>query len=124
MQILINNNKTIAKVQEEFSDAYPWLKLEFFAKPSKVGGMASKKLIRNTGTTLGECRSIHANGNLTITPDMTVGNLLQSFMDVYGLSVKLLRKSGKSWINTSLTESWTLEEQNSQGESLSAEAAE
>lgn len=123
MQILITNKKTIAKVQEEFSAAFPWLKLEFFAKPSKVGGVSSKKLIRNTGTTLGDSRSIHTKGNLTITPNMTVGNLLQSFMDVYGLSVKLLRKSGRSWINTSLTESWTLDEQNKQGESLSTKTA-
>jgi hypothetical protein len=38
---------------------------------------------------------------------------------VYGIHVQLFRKSGKVWINTSVTSSWTLEEQNKQGEVLS-----
>jgi hypothetical protein len=32
---------------------------------------------------------------------------------------QVYRKSGKIWLETTVTDSWTLEEQNKQGESLS-----
>jgi hypothetical protein len=50
---------------------------------------------------------------------MTVSNLEQKFRDVYGLSVQVFRRSGKAWLETTFTDGWTLEEQNSQGEDLS-----
>ncbi|MEI8136499.1 MAG: hypothetical protein WCH21_04145 [Bacteroidota bacterium] len=69
--------------------------------------------------TLGECRTIHDSGTITITPQMTVADLEQNFRDIYGLSAQVFRKSGKVWLETTVTDVWTLEEQNSQGESLS-----
>lgn len=51
-----------------------------------------------------------------ITPDMTVTDLEQSFNTIYGLGVQVFRKSGKIWLETTVTDGWTLEEQNRQGE--------
>jgi hypothetical protein len=75
--------------------------------------------MKSPSKTLGECRTIHDSGTLTITPQMTVANLEQGFADVYGLSVQVFRKSGKVWLETTVTDNWTLEEQNRQGEALS-----
>ena len=68
---------------------------------------------------MGECRSVHKKGIITITPNMTVVDLEQRFNDVYGLGVEVFRKSGKVWLETTVTDGWTLEEQNLQGEALS-----
>jgi hypothetical protein len=119
MKITINDNRKIFAIEEEFSKLFPYLKLEFFSKPHEPGGASSRKPIRNESKTLGECRTVHTNGTLTITPHLTVSDLENSFRDVYGLGVHVLRKSGKSWLETSMTEGWTLEEQNKQGEALS-----
>lgn len=119
MEITINDHRKILAIQEEFSKNFPYLKLEFFSKPNKPDGVPSKKLVTNNNKTIGECRTIHTKGVLSINPQMKVIDLDQNFRDVYGLSVQVLRKSGKAWLEATITDGWTLEEQNFQGEALS-----
>ena len=119
MKILINDHRKIFAIQKEFSEMFPYLKLEFFSKPHTVGGASPKKIMKHPTNTIGQCRVIHNKGTLTITPNMTAADLEQNFADVYGLSVQVFRKSGKSWLETTVTDNWTLEKQNRQGEELS-----
>lgn len=119
MKVIINDKRKIFAIQEEFNKLFPYLKLEFFSKPHKPGGANGKKFIKHNSKTLGECRTIHNKGQITITPQMTVSDLEQRFGDVYGLGVQVFRQSGKVWLETTVTDNWTLEEQNSQGEALS-----
>lgn len=119
MKITINDNRKIFAIKEEFNALFPYLKLEFFSKSNKRGDASSMKLVKHDSTTLGECRTIHNSGNITITPNMTVADLEQSFGDIYGLGIQIYRQSGKIWLETTVTDGWTLEEQNRQGEALS-----
>ncbi|MFL5754096.1 MAG: hypothetical protein ACJ76F_11860 [Bacteroidia bacterium] len=119
MKITINDKRKIFAIQEEFNQLFPYLKLEFFSKPHKAGGGSAKKYVKSNSETLGECRTIHKSGKITITPNMTVSDLEQGFGEVYGLGVQVFRKSGKVWLETTVTDAWTLEEQNRQGEDLS-----
>ena len=119
MNITINDHRKIYAIQEEFNSLFPYLKLEFFSKPHTAHGSFSTKIVGNNSKTLGECRTVHNKGKITIIPSMSVADLERSFKDVYGLSVQVFRKSGKGWLETSITDSWALEEQNSQGETLS-----
>ncbi len=118
-KITINDHRKIFAIQKDFQKLYPYLKIEFFAKPYKVGGSSSKKIMKHPSKTLGECRTIHSSGTVTITPQMTVAGLEQNFSDVYGLSIQIFRKSGKAWLETTVTDDWTLEQQNNQGKELS-----
>lgn len=119
MKIAINDKRKIFAIQEEFNAIFPYLKLEFFAKPHSTSGAASKKTVQQQSKTLAESRTIHNSGSITITPKMTVCDLEQRFCDVYGLSIRVFRKSGKVWLETTVTDGWTLEEQNNQGQDLS-----
>jgi len=119
MKITINDHRKIFAIQEEFNNMFPYLKLEFFSKPHKKDGAPTKKFIKHDSKTLGDCRTIHNDGEITIIPTMTVAELEQRFADVYGLGIDVLRKSGKGWLETTVTNNWTLEEQNKQGEDLS-----
>jgi len=119
MKISINDNRKIHAIQEEFNLEFPFLKIEFFSKPHTSGGQSSKKLMKSSSKTLGECRTIHNNGEIFINAEMTVDELEQRFMDVYGLSVQIFRKSGTVWLETSVTDGWTLQKQNEQGKELS-----
>jgi hypothetical protein len=123
MKITINDHRKIHAVQEEFSTLFPYLKLEFHGKPSKKGGSFSDKIIGHSSKTLGDCRLDHKKGTITLTPNMTVADLEAVFMDVYGLSVIIYRKSGKAWLETSRTDKWTLEQQNGLGKELSQKGA-
>jgi hypothetical protein len=111
MKITINDHRKISALQADFRQLFPFLKLEFFSKPHRSGGAASKTLIGHDKT-LGECRTIHNKGTLTITPQMTASDLRQHFSDVYGLSVEILHMVGNSWIEIGYSEKRTLAEQN------------
>lgn len=119
MKIEINDNRKIYAIQEEFHKEFPFLKLEFYAKPHKKGGAHSNEFITESSKRLGDCRSIHDSGEITITPQLTVGELEQNFRDVYGLSVQVFRKSGKVWLETIDTDNWSLQKQNDEGKELS-----
>ena len=118
MKIEINDHRKVHAIQEEFALAFPWLKLEFFEKPHKIGGASPKKQLVPASRTIGDCRTVHDSGTITINPEMTVAELEQSFSDVYGLSVQVFRKSGKTWLETTTTDSWTLQRQNEEAKTL------
>lgn len=119
MKISINDRRKIFAIQKDFNEMFPYLRIEFFAKPHEPAGAPAKKMMKQPSKTLGECRTIHNSGTLTIIPGMTVADLEQNFRSVYGLSVQIFRQSGKAWLETTITDGWTLEEQNKQGEELS-----
>jgi hypothetical protein len=118
MKININDHRKINAIQAEFSELFPYLKIEFYAKPSKSVVSASGKLVKYGSRTIGECRTIHSKGSLSISAEMSSNDLEDSFRDVFGLKVKLFRKSGDEWLPVTLTQGWSLSEQNSQGAAL------
>lgn len=119
MKLKITDSRKITEIQEDFSRIFPFLKIEFFSRPHKVEGGTAREHRYHPSKTLGECRTIQKPGEISISPLMTVGELEQIFAENYGLSVQVFRKSGKVWLETTLTDQWTLEEQNKQGEALS-----
>ena len=119
MNIIINDSRKIYTIQEEFNTAFPYLRLEFFSRPHNVGGASAKKQIKSNNKTLGECRTIQKEGSMEISAQTTVAELEQDFKRLFGLNVQVFRKSGKVWLETTVTDSWTLAEQNEQGEALS-----
>ncbi len=118
MQLEINDHRKIHAIQHEFNQLFPFLKIEFFSKPHKTGGVASVRKIHSDTKTLGECGVLHKKGILTVMPGMSVTELEANFRDVYGLEVRVYRKSGKIWLETKQTEKWSLEKQNMQGEAI------
>ena len=124
MKILINDQRNIFAIQKEFNSAFPFLNIEFFSKSNKESGVPAFKNIKQGNKTLGECRTIHNDDEINITSSMTIKDLEQNFLDIYGLGINIFRKSGKAWLETTVTSNWTLEEQNSQGKALSESSGE
>jgi hypothetical protein len=118
MKIIINDERKIFAIQEEFNKQFPFLKIEFFRKPSGPKAVPSKRIVIHPSKSVGECRTIHEFGSLTVTPHMTVAELEQNLRDVFGLSTQIFRKSGKNWLETSSTDGWTLEKENKTGEEM------
>jgi len=59
-------------------------------------------------------------GELDIPDTLTVGELENLFMDRFGLSVQVFRRSGNLWLETTMTDNWTLKQQNDHGKEISA----
>lgn len=119
MEIKIVDKRKIVEIQDEFNKVFPYLKIEFFSKAHKPEAGTAKKYLIANNKTLGECRTIHNSGTVAIAPKMTVLELEKGFNEVFGLSIQIFRKSGRAWLETTVTDAWTLEEQNNEGEALS-----
>ena len=117
MDIKISNDKSVGEIQREFSAAFPYLKVEFFKK--KESDVRSKGQLIPEKTILGLIRPIDQSPELDINPDRTVHDLERDFLEKHGLSVQIFRKSGNLWIETTLTDSWSLGRQNKEGEQMS-----
>jgi hypothetical protein len=122
MQIVVHEDRSISWIREEFNLLFPYLMLEFQEKLQKTGGSSKRKIVRDTDKKLGDYLNIQPNQGITITPEMTVERLEQLFRSIYGLEFCVLRKSGKMWLRTTITSSWTLKQQNDEGEILSRES--
>ncbi|MDP6908407.1 MAG: hypothetical protein QF371_02825 [Flavobacteriales bacterium] len=124
MKLHIDDRRTISEIQEEFGEAFPYLKIEFFRKPHEVGEASPMNEMIPAETTLGECRTIHTEGDLVIRKESTVQEVESGFQEKFGISAQVFRKSGAVWLETSATDAWTLEEQSSQGEFMEKDVGE
>jgi glycerol-3-phosphate O-acyltransferase len=117
----IDASKKLSVIQKEFNTHYPYLKLEFFKRRHEVRAGSLKKDMIMQDVTLQQLQSGNTTTTeaLVITPDMPVFRLEQMFQERYKIAVQVFRKSGRSWLETSLTDDWTLRHQNEQGKELS-----
>ncbi len=111
----ISDKKTLREIKRAFHEKFPFLKLEFYAKPHKPGEGSPRQEQLPDHLTIGEVRTIHNEGAFRVKPEMRVRDFEQQFYEKYGLSVQVFRKSGNLWLQTSKTDTWTLAEQNRKG---------
>ena len=120
MIIKIHDNRNINLIETEFNEQFPYLKLEFYSRANSAAAGNSKKTIKHSNKLVADCRILPLNGNIEISPEMSIEAIEQKFKNEFGLFVQILRKSGRVWLETSLTNYWSLAEQNKQGKELSA----
>ncbi|UKJ06726.1 hypothetical protein [Solitalea lacus] len=123
MELIIEKDYTIKKIQKAFNAAYPFLKIEFFRRPHRESKPSPKSELIAPNKVLGDLTEFHFSGFVDIAPKRTVAMIENDFWEKFGLSVQVFRKSGNLWIETSLTDNWTLEQQNYEGEQLSTPIA-
>ena len=113
----ITQNRSINEVQQDFNRHYPFLKLEFYkdndglSRPSQKQHLVNSMPIVRAGLT--------KSGDIELNDNMTVGQLENIFLSEFGLSAQVSRKSGALWLETTMTDGWTLKQQNEHGKELS-----
>ncbi|MBK7233326.1 MAG: hypothetical protein IPH93_13950 [Saprospiraceae bacterium] len=118
MKISIKDSLTIEEIKDQFSKKFPYLKIEFFTKPHKKFTGSKKENMIPTDVTIGESRSVHSIGELIIDEHTKVAHLEKEMLEKFGLFAQVFRRSGKVWIETTVTDDWTLEKQNTEAESF------
>ncbi|HRG51631.1 MAG TPA: hypothetical protein PLL00_02255 [Bacteroidia bacterium] len=111
--ITVSDKYKIHTIKEKFNIIFPYLRIELFSSSTNSSSFSEKN---------SDLEKFRLRGNtdtIIISPKMTVSDLEMHFKNIYGLMAQVYRKSGKIWLETTVTDSWTLEEQNKQGESLS-----
>ena len=112
MVLHLSPDKTMGALQSEFSEAFPGLKLAFFSKPHRAfKGSAAKFLLQNKDMLLRDLSPDMKTGYLLVEPDLTVWQLERLLEEEYALHAQVFRKSGRAWLETSVTDGLTLEQQ-------------
>jgi len=119
MKLQINSGTQIEEVQKEFSKVYPFLKIDFFKKPHAENQLSQSKDKIDPENKISEEGKFIKAESIDISKHLTVAELTMDFFNKFGIALQVSRKSGNIWIETSLTDDWTLEMQNNQGEELS-----
>jgi hypothetical protein len=120
MRLTIGGDTRLSSLQSDFNNYFPYLKIEFFKIPHRIGEALAKNLIYDKNKMVRDCRLIKSEGVLEFSNSMTVSDFEDKFQKEFGLSVQVFRRSGNVWLETSATDSWTLEQQNSEGAELSS----
>jgi hypothetical protein len=124
LKIQISDERTLKEIQSDFNSYFPFLKLEFFKTPHRVGQGSAKDLIIASNKFVKDCRTLKPSGFLEIKDGMTVNQLEQLLFENFGLAAQVFRKSGNVWLETSATDNWTLLQQNNEGAELSTQIKE
>ncbi len=112
MKLHIAPDTSIGTIQTAFNEAFPGLKIVFFSKPHGAHkGSAAKFLVQERDMLLQQLSPGMKPGELTIEPTTVVMQLENQFELGFGLHMQVFRKSGRTWLETSVTDDLTLAEQ-------------
>ena len=113
IKLQVQKDRTIGEVQYDFNRAYPFLKIEMFHNEDGKAGAVNKE--RLGSTVILKAAGLLQEGEIEIADAMTVGQLEKYFKDSFGMIVQVSRKLGTIWLETTMTDSWTLKQQNEHG---------
>lgn len=120
MVLHISGEKSIKEVQKDFNGEYPYLKIEFFKNTDVRQHSYPAQMQLSPLVKIKDARyKNQQEGEIQIADTMPVSDLENKFMDLFGLSVQVFRKSGNLWLETTITDSWTLKQQNDNGKEIS-----
>ena len=118
MKILLQSNRTVGEVMEEFNNAFPYLQIAFVGKKEdSPGGVVTGEVER--GARLIEVSGILKEGDIDIRSTDTTREVAQRFEKEYGLPVRIYRRQKGAWLDTAVTDDLTLHEQNTWGREAS-----
>jgi hypothetical protein len=116
----ITSQSTIKDVKEEFSQMFPYLKIEFFRKGYRAKQANQKDYIIPGNIIIGSIYNHRGERYLDIKSSMTVRELEIECEKLFGICIQVYRRSGNLWLETSMTENWTIGQQNKNGSEISS----
>lgn len=119
MEINVIEDDLIRNIQHNFSEQYPFLKLQFYRNPHQPGEASSRREQLSASLPIEEVTMFHTGGKIDIGQDKTVAEVEADFLHRLGLCVQIMRKAGNIWITTTDTDQWTLQQQNDKGRECS-----
>ncbi len=116
MKLQISAGKKVKSLKQQFSNFFPFLKIEVFNHPHEKGQGSGLEQKARDRLLLCEVTGALVEGVMLVDPFMTVAEFEQTMQKKHGLPVQVFRKSGDIWIETIQTDNMTLKAQNSLGE--------
>ena len=118
MELQINSDRYIWEIQRDFNQSFNYLKIEFFSKPHETQQPSpAKRILSNQGLIV-DLLKTNINSSIEIDENMSVADLEKLFKAQFGLFVQVFRKSGNIWLETTMTDGWSLKQQNEHGKEI------
>jgi len=115
MDLHIDTETKFNEVQSAFNKAYPFLKLEFFTKNNfKKNDPSARKSIP-ARKKLGDYTTSPFKTTIEINEEMTVAELEKILKELLLIDVQVYRRSENLWLQTTITDKWSLKKQNEHG---------
>jgi hypothetical protein len=111
MKLYIAKDIKPEEIKKLFSAYYPYLRIELY---KLLGNDIGKKEAR----AILHFANLKQDGYINIGKLVTVSELEAQFAKL-GLRAEVFRRCGNVWVETSLTNNWTLEQQNTAAEEVS-----
>lgn len=115
MILEINDDKTIADISNEFTAAYPFLKIEFYKHPHNYQEKSRSNELLPQEKTIGVIRTKHNPGAIEIHTTSQTGSIEQDFASMFGLNIQIFRHHTNEWVQTIGSDDLTIAEQNEIG---------
>lgn len=112
MIININQNTSIQQIMDEFKNRYPGLKIEFFIDENHDNKATANEMIKNRECKLGSFGATAAEINFEIHGNETISAFENHFKNTFGLMVQVFHKRSNTWIVTTNTDHYTLDDLN------------
>ncbi|HET9431680.1 MAG TPA: hypothetical protein VFO70_10925 [Chitinophagaceae bacterium] len=120
MRLNISPSRLISDVQKDFNSEFPFLKIQFFQNRAFKPESSNSNLIP-ASTNIGKAQKELHEGDIEINGSMKVNELEKILNDEYSLKAQIFRLSGTIWLETTMTDNWTLSQQNEHGREISTE---
>ncbi len=111
MKLSVSSEIKTNELIRQFSEIYPYLRLEIYHKGREMGDAAHQ-------ANLSDIINNKTFENFEIISEMTVAEVETSFWEKMGIQISIFRKSGRTWLESSYTNYWSLEKQNNLGKEL------
>ena len=119
MLLRIAPNRLISDVQLEFNNMFPFLKLEFFRNKVFQDPESAANQVIPHYRKIRDGQAVATEGIIEIVENMKVRELEKLCKDIYKMNVQVFRRSGNLWLQTAMTNDWTLWNQNKHGMEIS-----
>ncbi|MFI5151860.1 MAG: hypothetical protein ACHQET_00920 [Chitinophagales bacterium] len=116
MELRIEKEMKIKDIQKLFSKHYPYLKIEFFKKPHARNKLSPRAEMLDSNEAIQHFAKFRHPAKINIDGMRTIEQVERDFWELFGMPAQVFRKSGNTWIETSLTDGWALDKQNKEGE--------
>jgi hypothetical protein len=118
MKIEISSTRLISETQKEFNDQFPFLKIEFFRSTTpRLSKWNAANRITPT-MEISKCQVQKKEGIIHFMEETKVEDLENLFQQEFNLNVQVFRRSGNIWLETTMTDKWTLKQQNDHGREI------
>lgn len=124
MRLRISPNRLVSDVQKDFNSVFPFLKIEFFRKKASRQPDLPVAHIVPHNQKIGHTQSAICDGDMEINADMKVKDIEKLFKEQFSLMAQIFRRSGNLWLQTTMTDNWTLAHQNEHGREISSGVSE